>query len=165
VAVTTPGATERQRLLPTPVVVLWFVALLSWASGRVIAVLNLLPLPSVTGPVGQPSSGEIDEALLGELQRITALQSLPTTFAVILAAIGLGMLYNRRGVDRLSRPAAAAVATATTTPTCRSMMPIGRAGPIVSRVSTPTAASALAIAITMAAAAAGRESRSTPRRL
>ena len=134
-AVTTPGATERQRLLPTPVVVLWFVALLSWASGRVIAVLNLLPLPSVTGPVGQPSSGEIDEALLGELQRITALQSLPTTFAVILAAIGLGMLYNRRGVDRLSRPAAAAaivmaIASALAAVGVLTLLTIGPARPI-----------------------------------
>ena len=38
---TTPDPTARRPLLPTPVVVLWFLALLSWASGRVIGALNL----------------------------------------------------------------------------------------------------------------------------
>ncbi|MCA1942967.1 MAG: hypothetical protein LDL15_05115 [Yonghaparkia sp.] len=131
----TPGATPRQPLLPTPVVVLWFVALLSWASGRVIGALNLLPLPNPSGPLGEPGRDTIDEAVLAELQRITALQSLPTTVAVVLAAIGLGMLYNRRGFDRLSRPAAAAaivmaIASALAAVGVLTLLTIGPARPI-----------------------------------
>lgn len=131
----TPAPHEGQRLLPSPVVVLWFLALVSWASGRVIAALNLLPLPSLDGPLGEPGRDEIDETLLDELQRMTALQSLPTTVAVILATIGLGMLYNRRGVDRLSRPAAAAaivmaIASALAAVGVLALLTIGPARPI-----------------------------------
>ncbi len=131
----TPGATPRQPLLPTPVVVLWFLALLSWASGRVIGALNLLPLPNPYGPLGEPGRDTVDEALLAELQRIAALQSLPTTIAVILAAVGLGMLYNRRGSDRLSRPAAAAavvmaIASALAAVGVLTLLTIGPARPI-----------------------------------
>lgn len=96
----------RQQLLPTPVVVLWFAALVNWASGQVIGVLGLMPLPSVFGPVGLPGTDQPDPELLAEAQRIIALSSLPTTIAVLLAAIGLGMLYTRRSFDRLSRTAA-----------------------------------------------------------
>ncbi len=96
----------RQQLLPTPVVVLWFAALVNWASGQVIGVLGLMPLPSVFGPVGSPGTDQPDPELLAEAQRIIALSSLPTTIAVLLAAIGLGMLYTRRSFDRLSRTAA-----------------------------------------------------------
>jgi MFS family permease len=96
----------RQPLLPTPVVVLWFAALVSWASGQVIGVLGLMPLPDVFGPVGSPGTDQPDPELLAQAQLISALSSLPTTIAVLLAAIGLGMLYNRRGFDRLSRTAA-----------------------------------------------------------
>lgn len=131
----TPTSTERPRLLPTPVVVLWFLALVSWASGRVIAVLGLLPLPSLFGPVGDPARDVIDDALLGEFQRVTFLQSLPTTVAVVFAAIGLGMLYNRRGADRLSRTAAAAaivmaIASALAAVGVLALLTIGPARPI-----------------------------------
>ena len=132
---TTPDPTARRPLLPTPVVVLWFLALLSWASGRVIGALNLLPLPNPYGPLGEPGRDTVDEALLAELQRIAALQSLPTTIAVILAAVGLGMLYNRRGSDRLSRPAAAAavvmaIASALAAVGVLTLLTIGPARPI-----------------------------------
>ena len=132
---TTPDPTARRPLLPTPVVVLWFLALLSWTSGRVIGALNLLPLPNPYGPLGEPGRDTVDEALLAELQRIAALQSLPTTIAVILAAVGLGMLYNRRGSDRLSRPAAAAavvmaIASALAAVGVLTLLTIGPARPI-----------------------------------
>lgn len=131
----TPDPTARQRLLPTPVLVLWFLALLSWADGRVIGALNLLPLPNPSGPLGEPGRDTIDEALLAEFQRITFLQSLPTTVAVILAAIGLGMLYNRRGFDRLSRTTAAAaivmaIASALAAVGVLALLTIGPARPI-----------------------------------
>lgn len=108
-----PDTRVTQRLLPTPVVVLWFAAVVSWASGQVIGVLGLLPLPSIFGPVGSPGTDQPDPDLLAQAQRIIALSSLPTTVAVILAAIGLGMLYNRRGFDRLARvPAVSAIVMA-----------------------------------------------------
>lgn len=65
-----------------------------------------MPLPSVFGPVGSPGTDQPDPELLAEAQRIIALSSLPTTIAVLLAAIGFGMLYTRRRFDRLSRTAA-----------------------------------------------------------
>jgi len=99
-------APARQPLLPTPVVVLWFAALVSWASGRVIAVLGLVRLPDIFGPVGSPGTDQPDPELLAQAQLVSALTSLPTTIAVLLAAIGLGMLFARRGADRLSRTAA-----------------------------------------------------------
>lgn len=130
-----PDPTARQSLLPTAVLVLWFAAVVSWASGRVIAVLGLLPLPSLTGPLGDPTRDVIDEALRAEFQRITLLQSLPTTVAVILAAVGLGMLYNRRGLDRLSRTTAAAaivmaIASALAAVGVLALLTIGPARPI-----------------------------------
>lgn len=101
----TPDASERQRLLPTPVVVLWFAALVSWASGRVLATLGVF---SWSAPFRDLPDGSIvvDQEGLARVELVSALSSLPTTIAVLLAAIGLGMLYNRRGVDRLSRTAA-----------------------------------------------------------
>ncbi len=109
-----PGASSPAGgLLPTPVVVLWFAAVVAWASGQVIGVLGLLPLPNIFGPVGSPGTDQPDPDLLAEAQGIIALSSLPTTVAVILAAIGLGMLYNRRGFDRLTRvPAVSAIVMA-----------------------------------------------------
>lgn len=109
-----PGASSPAGgLLPTPVIVLWFAAVVSWASGQVIGVLGLLPLPSIFGPVGSSGTDQPDPDLLAQAQGIIALSSLPTTVAVILAAIGLGMLYNRRGFDRLTRvPAVSAIVMA-----------------------------------------------------
>lgn len=75
---------ERPPLLPTPVVVLWFAALVIWASGRALAAVGVVAIPA-----------------------------LPTTIAVVLGAIGLGMLYSRRGFDQLTRtPAVSAVVMA-----------------------------------------------------
>ncbi len=109
-----PGASSPAGgLFPTPVIVLWFAAVVSWASGQVIGVLGLLPLPSIFGPVGSSGTDQPDPDLLAQAQGIIALSSLPTTVAVILAAIGLGMLYNRRGFDRLTRvPAVSAIVMA-----------------------------------------------------
>ncbi len=75
---------ERPPLLPTPVVVLWFAALVIWASGRALAAVGVVAIPA-----------------------------LPTTIAIVLGAIGLGMLYSRRGFDQLTRtPAVSAVVMA-----------------------------------------------------
>ena len=104
---------ERQPLLPTPVVVLWFAALVSWASGRALAILGAFSLPDPYAAPGDGTAGAVDEQLLAELQRLDALLSLPTTIAVVLGAIGLGMLYNRRGFDQLTRtPAVSAIVMA-----------------------------------------------------
>lgn len=103
---TTPTP-ARPTLLPTPVVVLWFAALVSWASGRALAILGAFALPD---PVGDPLA---DEQWLAEARLLSALQSLPTTIAIVLGAIGLGMLYSRRGFDQLTRtPAVSAVVMA-----------------------------------------------------
>jgi hypothetical protein len=77
----------RARLLSTPVTVLWFAALVSWATGRAAEV------------IGQsPGLGAIFPALSG------------TSVSVLLGAIGLGLLYRRRGFDALTRvPAITAI--------------------------------------------------------
>ena len=103
----------RQPLLPTPVVVLWFAALVSWASGRAISILGVFSLPSPCGVPGEAACDVVNAQALAELQRISTLLSLPTTIAVVLGAIGLGMLYNRRGFDQLTRtPAVSAIVMA-----------------------------------------------------
>lgn len=80
----TTTAPVRARLLSTPVIVLWFAALVSWASGRALSTL-----------------GTVD------------LMGLPMTVSIVLGAIGLGMLYHRRGFDRLTRiPAVSAIVMA-----------------------------------------------------
>ncbi len=116
----------RPPLLPTPVVVLWFAALVSWASGRTLAVLGAFPL-----------------------------QSLPTTIAVVLGAIGLGMLYHRRGFDQLTRTPAVsaivmAIASALAAVGVLALLTIGPARPI-GLVDVQVGA---VVAITTAAAAA-----------
>ena len=109
----------RQPLLPTPVVVLWFAALVSWASGRALGVLGVFSLPSPDGVPGEPATNTVGEQLLADAQALAdaqglaTLQSLPTSIAVVLGAIGLGMLYNRRGFDQLTRtPAVSAIVMA-----------------------------------------------------
>lgn len=98
----TPPA--RPPLLPAPVVVLWFSALISWAIGRALSALTVFSLDG---------GGLTDDALLAEARQLYVVQSLPTTIAVVLGAIGLGMLYNRRGFDRLTRtPAISAIVMA-----------------------------------------------------
>lgn len=110
----TPPRPERPPLLPTPVVVLWFAGLLSWASGRALAALGVFESPDPYSAPGDGTTIMVDEQLLAEAQRLAALQSLPTTIAVVLGAIGLGMLYHRRGFDRLLRtPAVSAIVMAT----------------------------------------------------
>ncbi len=151
----TPPTPARQPLLPTPVVVLWFAALVSWASGRVIAALNLFPLPNPSGEPGTAAAETVDEVLLAELQRMSALLSLPTTIAVVLGAIGLGMLYNRRGFDHLIRTPAIsaivmAIAGALAAVGVLALLTIGPARPI-GVVDLQVAA---VVAITTAAAAA-----------
>lgn len=102
----------RPPLLPTPVVVLWFAALVSWAFGRALAALGAFSLPDPTSDLGDGTIVYTAQ-WLAEAQRISAVQSLPTTIAVVLGAIGLGMLYNRRGFDRLTRtPAVSAIVMA-----------------------------------------------------
>ncbi len=90
----------RPPLLPTPVVVLWFAALVTWASGQTLAILGAFALPDPVGTLGS-SDLMADEQWLAEARLLSALQSLPTTIAVVLGAIGLGMLYRRRGFDQL----------------------------------------------------------------
>lgn len=100
---------ERPPLLPTPVVVLWFAALVSWASGQALAILGAFALPDPVGG-GDPLA---DEQWLAEARVLSALQSLPTTITIVLGAIGLGMLYHRRGFDQLTRtPAVSAIVMA-----------------------------------------------------
>lgn len=104
---------ERPRLLPTPVVVLWFAGLVSWASGQALAVLGVFEIPDPFSASGDGATPVVDEQLLALAQQVAALQSLPTTIAVVLGAIGLGMLYNRRGFDQLTRtPAVSAIVMA-----------------------------------------------------
>ncbi|MFN4000560.1 hypothetical protein [Microcella sp.] len=104
---------ERPPLLPTPVVVVWFAALVSWASGRALGALGAFQIPDPYAAPGDGATTIPDERLLALAQQVAALQSLPTTLAIVLGAIGLGMLYNRRGFDRLTRtPAVSAVVMA-----------------------------------------------------
>jgi len=84
----TPAAPVRARLLSTPVTVLWFAALVVWASGRALEVIGVTPGVIVPGISG-------------------------TSLAVLFGAIGLGALYRRRGFDALTRtPAVSAVVMA-----------------------------------------------------
>jgi hypothetical protein len=109
----TPPTPERPPLLPTPVVVVWFAALVSWASGRALGALGAFQIPDPYAAPGDGTTPVVDEQLLALAQQVAALQSLPTTLAIVLGAIGLGMLYNRRGFDRLTRtPAVSAVVMA-----------------------------------------------------
>jgi len=145
---------ERQPLLPTPVVVVWFAAFVSWASGRALAALGAFSLPA---PISDLGDGTLvaDEQWLAEVQRLSTLQSLPTTLTVVLGAIGLGMLYNRRGFDRLTRTPAIsaivmAIAGALAAVGVLALLTIGPARPI-GVVDLQVAA---VVAITTAAAAA-----------
>ena len=109
--VTTPTP-ERPPLLTTPVVVLWFAALVSWASGQALGILGAFALPDPVGSLGD-STLLADEQWLAEVRLLSALQSLPTTIAIVLGAIGLGMLFTRRGFDQLTRtPAISAIVMA-----------------------------------------------------
>ena len=98
-----PAAPQRP-LLPTPVALLWFASVLSWATGRLLPQFGLFSLPDP--PAGVGGSVDVDEQWLAEAQRLSALQSLPTTLAVVLAAIGLAVLWMRREPDPLDRVAA-----------------------------------------------------------
>jgi len=76
------------RLLSTPVVVLWFGALLVWASGRTLDIVGLTLAFTTPGVSG-------------------------TSVSVLLAAFGMSLLYSRRGFDALTRmPAVSAVVMA-----------------------------------------------------
>lgn len=98
---------SRQQLLPRPVGVLWFAAIVSWASGQIGADFGYFALPNRYDVL---SDGSIvgDEQLLAEVRWLSTLWSVPTTIAIVLAAVGLGMLYARRGSDQLSRTTAVA---------------------------------------------------------
>ncbi len=91
----------RRPLLPTPVALLWFASVVIWAAGRLIEQLGVVAFPDPFAGSGSP-----DPVLLAELQRLSALMTLPTTIAVVLAAIGLAVLWMRREPDPLSRVAA-----------------------------------------------------------
>ena len=93
---------SRQQLLPRPVGVLWFAALVTWAFGQTSAALGFFAPPHRYDVLGDDSIVG-DAQLLAELRWLSALWSLPTTIAIVLAAIGLGMLYARRGSDELNR--------------------------------------------------------------
>lgn len=87
------AAPATVRLLSTPVTVLWFLALIVWASGRTLDILGL--------PLGLPLGVPVDATTPG----ISA-----TSLAVLLGATGLGLLYRRRGFDALTRvPAVTAI--------------------------------------------------------
>jgi len=91
----TPAAARpeaaRARLLSTPVTVLWFVGLISWAVGRTVDLIG--------DAIGGPG-----------ILFVAALGTAPTSIAVLLGAVGLGLLYRRRGFDALTRiPAVSAV--------------------------------------------------------
>ena len=102
---TDPSTAAPQRpLLPTPVALLWFASVVSWASGRLLGQFSVFSLPEPPADLG--GSVVFDEQWLAEAQRLSALQSLPTTIAVVLAAIGLAVLWMRREPDPLSRVAA-----------------------------------------------------------
>ncbi len=98
------AAAPRRPLLPAPVALLWFASVVSWATGRLLGqfgAFSLLdPPPDLSGNV------VFDDQWLAEAQRLSALQSLPTSLAVVLAAIGLAVLWMRREPDPLSRVAA-----------------------------------------------------------
>lgn len=98
---------SRQQLLPRPVGVLWFAALVSWASSQTSATFGYFALPDRYDVLGDGSIVGYEE-LLSELRWLSALWSLPTTIAIVLAAVGLGMLYARRGPDQLTRTTAVA---------------------------------------------------------
>lgn len=102
---------SRQQLLPRPVGVLWFAALVSWASGQVGAEFGYFALPNRYDVLGDGSIVG-DALLLAEVHWLSALWSVPTTIAIVLAAVGLGMLYARRGPDQLSRTTVVAASVA-----------------------------------------------------
>lgn len=151
---TTPTP-ARPPLLPTPVVVLWFAALVSWASGRALAALGVFAIPDPYAAPGDGATATPDEQLLALAQQVAALQSLPTTIAIVLGAIGLGMLYSRRGFDQLTRTPAIsaivmAIASALAAVGVLALLTIGPARPI-GIVDVQVAA---VVAITTAAASA-----------
>lgn len=86
-----PTATPPRPLLPTPVALLWFAAALVWATGRLAARFIPFGVDSPDDP---------------RLPLLALLWSLPTTIAVVLAAVGLAVLWMRREPDPLSRVAA-----------------------------------------------------------
>lgn len=104
-----PTSSPARPLLPTPVALLWFAAVLSWASGRLAGQFGAFALPDPWAGPGGVSMSTPDPVMLAELQRLSALQTLPTTLAVVLGAIGLVVLWMRREPDPLTRvPAIAA---------------------------------------------------------
>ena len=98
------AAAPARPVLPTPVALLWFASVVSWATGRLLPQFGVFSLPDP--PADLNGSVVFDEQWLAEAQRLSALQSLPTTIAVVLAAIGLAVLWMRREPDPLSRIAA-----------------------------------------------------------
>lgn len=107
-----PAEAPRRPLLPTAVALLWFAAALSWATGRLAAQFGVFTLPE---PFSDLGDGHVvaDAQWLADVQRISALQTLPTTIAVVLGAIGLAVLWTRREPDPLTRvPALAAIVMA-----------------------------------------------------
>ncbi len=98
------AAAPRRPLLPTPVALLWFASAVVWATGRLLPQFGLFSLPDPPADLG--GTVVFDEQWLAEAQRLSALQSLPTTLAVVLAVIGLAVLWMRREPDPLSRVAA-----------------------------------------------------------
>ena len=101
-----PTSNPARPLLPTPVALLWFAAVLSWATGRLAGQFGAFALPDPWAGPGGVTTSTPDPVLLAELQRLSALQTLPTTLAVVLGAIGLAVLWMRREPDPLSRVAA-----------------------------------------------------------
>ncbi len=83
-----PTAAPRRPLLPTPVALLWFAAALVWATGRLAGRFIPFGVDSPADP---------------RLPLLALLWSLPTTIAVVLAAVGLAVLWMRREPDPLSR--------------------------------------------------------------
>lgn len=81
----------QRPLLPTAVALLWFAAALVWAFGRLAVQFDPVQIDSIDDP---------------RLPLYSLLWSLPTTIAVVLAAIGLAVLWMRREPDPLSRVAA-----------------------------------------------------------
>lgn len=94
----TAPAPPQRPLVPSPVAILWFAAILSWASGRLGGQFGLLNVASPDDP---------------RLPLFGLLGTLPTTIAVLLAGIGLAVLWMRREPDPITRvPAIAASAIA-----------------------------------------------------
>ncbi|MDO9589730.1 MAG: hypothetical protein Q7J04_01130 [Microcella sp.] len=87
------AAAPRRPLLPTPVALLWFAAVLVWAAGRLFGRFGGVQIDSPDDP---------------RLPLLSLLWSLPTFVAVVLAAVGLALLWMRREPDSLSRVAALA---------------------------------------------------------